>query len=519
MIHHDKQLHPDEIVADSTANELSDEPSGEQATSIQTDDLTENVNSIQISQAVQAGKNASIDSPVPAGETLPLPTAEEVGRALRDSDIKPDDTRSFTPGSDSCLTEPINSHDALPPTSDMFGQRGTFNSSQTNNQTETLPIFNQSSAERSKNYFADDNKQNPQYDQTDYQNAGNVFDGPNVSHDNTSGQQDAGSTNTHPQSNAESIRKKPDHSLFLKRFIPIALMVFSAFASVGIIAHAVINQNFGGYDRHQGPQGGMYGGQYDEGYGYGNYGNADTQSALTLAENTTNGSGTDKGSSANNNSSGHNNSSENNNPSGNNGENTPYGGSGGDYSQYGMPGDGSMQGPPDADMGYMETGLTTPHVLGLVFCAIIFACSLVYIIVTRFGARPFALDSNTKLFSALGVAGIALVMAGGLTAGGNTLMALSSGLSGGNRYGDAGGGYDYGYYDDYSDGYDDGYGYYDDYGDYYYYDNGNNGYTDDNNGNSKDRSKDRSNNNQQPNTNSGSDVNAFDTNNIPYTDI
>ena len=524
--HHEKQLHPNEIDSDSTAYEPINNSTDEQSTALSSDESTEFVNSMQISQAVKQKNNNihdltdSADSSIPAGETLPLPTAEEVNQALIDSDkavSHSEDTRVFSPSEDSHVTEPINSYDALDSPNEP-------DASQFNQQTETLPIFNQSSPEINTNDYPIGNGQHTQYEQASYQNSNNVFDNPSGNYSYATDQTSNATNYTYPQSNSVSVAKKTDNSLFLKRFIPIALMVFSAFASMGIIAHAAMNQSYGGPG--YGPQRGMYNEDYygsdygydggaEYGYGYNN-GSAQTQSA-TLSENST---PSDNNSSKNDGKSGNNNT-----PSDGNSKGDANGGNYSDFSQGGMPGDGSMQGPPEGDMGYMEmgTGLTTPYVLALAFCAIVFACSLVYIIVTRFGKRPFALDKNTKMFSALGVAGIALVMTGGLTAGGNTLMAVSSGISGGNRYGDSGGGYDYGYYDDYGDNFYGSYGYYDDYGDGYYYDNGDeydNGRSKDNSkDNSKGNSKNRSKDGQQPNSDTGNtDVN-IDYNGSLYSDI
>ena len=469
--HSEKQLHPNEINSDSPENESVHYSSDTQATTLPSNESTEFVNSIQICQAVEQqkhekhGKTDFDDSPIPAGETLPLPTAEEVNQALSNSDATnydPDETQTFYPSKDAYLTEPINSYGSL-------NNPKEFNTFQFNEETETLPILNPSSSDTDTNYYHDENGR---FDQIDYQNAGNVFDNPNSNDGYSSFRQQPAPYQTNSRSNSATDVKKTDNSLFLKRFIPIALMVFSAFASMGIIAHASLNQSYGGYgdpgyDMQQGPQGGMNnwndkGGNNDQNqkgsdYNNGN-GNAQTQSAIVLAENTTpsdNGSESDIG-----------NSKNSSNPSGSNNRDNAYGGNNGDYSQGGKFGDGNMQGPSDGNMDYshMGEGLTTLHVLALAFCAIVFACSLVYIIVTHFGTRPFALDKNTKMFSALGVAAIAIVMTSGLTASANALMSLTTARSGSNRYGDAGNKYDYDYYDRYGENYDDDYGY------GYYYD-------------------------------------------------
>ena len=151
--HHEKQLHPNEIDSDSTAYESINNSTDAQSTALSPDESTEFVNSMQISQAVKQENNNiheltdSADSSIPAGETLPLPTAEEVNQALLNSDktvSHSEDTKVFSPSEDSHITEPINSYDALDNSNEP-------NSSQFNQQTETLPIFNQSSPEINSN--------------------------------------------------------------------------------------------------------------------------------------------------------------------------------------------------------------------------------------------------------------------------------------------------------------------------------------------------------------------------------
>ena len=189
----EKQLHPNEIDSDSTVNESNNNSVSARTTALPPDESTDFVNSMQISQAVLQDKNdnqtKATDSSFPVGETLPLPTAEEVNQALLNSgknNSNPEDTQTFYPTEDSHLTEPINS-------SDSFDNPNESTPSQFDQQTETLPIYNQSFSDTNVNYDSADMEQY-QYEQINDQNAGNVFDNPNGNYGYMSVQQDDASS-------------------------------------------------------------------------------------------------------------------------------------------------------------------------------------------------------------------------------------------------------------------------------------------------------------------------------------